>query len=126
MMLADNGIDTPLSSVFGVARGKFLMLIFILTGLGMAILGVTALTDDTPKCSGHTMKSNDTCIEVNRSTGHTTTRNVDEQRHSGDSTGWWLLGFGIPMTVLGVLGMVNLVRMQSGQPLLGESPPTVT
>lgn len=93
---------------------KLLAAAVIFFGLFMVYGGVTSLTRETPQCGSSTMHSADTCVELNRSTGHSTTRSVDEQRGENNSTGWGLLGFGIVVTAFGVLLVVVIIRMRRG------------
>lgn len=105
--------------------GKFLAVCFILGGLLSVWAGFTSLTRETPQCGSSTMKSGDSCYEINRSTGHTTTRSAAEQRDTNDSTGWWLLGIGIPIAAFGVLIFVVDVRLKRGWVPPGGLPPGV-
>ncbi|MBF4999117.1 hypothetical protein IRT45_18375 [Nocardia sp. BSTN01] len=93
----------------------------VLIWVGAIVVGVVLLigaftmlnSHGDVDCGGRTMKSGDTCVEVDKH-GHRTTRSVDEQASDNTRTGWFMLGGGVLMIIAGGAFLVGEVRRLGG------------
>ncbi|MFF0500627.1 hypothetical protein ACFYU5_29810 [Nocardia aobensis] len=93
----------------------------VLIWVGAIVVGVVLLigaftmlnSHGDVDCGGRSMKSGDTCVEIDKH-GHRTTRSMDEQASDNTRTGWFMLGGGALMIIAGGAFLVGEVRRWGG------------
>ena len=99
---------------------KILGIVLLLALGGFLVLGgIGQTTTDEVTCGGEVMAPGDICQEIRN--GSTTEYTYDQQKESGRSSGWVLVGMGGVLLAIGLaIGVSTAVRR--GRPAPGPAP----